>query len=111
MVENWGHSCTSPPQMEHALKEPPEEFSHYLLKCRKFKAGTWLIDEKNKIRAKERGRAMTPEGESYTILFVVTSSHVFCGIYVNPSELYGKVSFRLVSYGVDCTKTRAEGKI
>ena len=54
---------------------------------------------------------MTPEGESYTILFAVTSSHVFCGTYVNPSELHGKVSFRLVYYGVDCRKIRAEWKI
>ena len=54
---------------------------------------------------------MTPEGESYTILFAVTSSYVFCGTYVNPSELYGKSSFRLVYYEVDCRKIRAEGKI
>ena len=31
---------------------------------------------------------MTPEGESYTILFAVTSSHIFCGTYVDPSELH-----------------------
>ena len=33
MVENWGHSCASTPQMEHDLKEPPDDFVHYLLKC------------------------------------------------------------------------------
>lgn len=53
---------------------------------------------------------MTPEGENYTILFVVTSSHDFCGTFVNPSELYRKVSFRVVYYRVDCRKIKAEGK-
>lgn len=44
--------------------------------------------EKNKINAIGRGREMTPEEESPTTLFVVTSSHVFCGTCINPSELH-----------------------
>lgn len=64
--------------MEHACKRTTLKILAIIFWNVKKSAGTWLIDEKKKIRL-EKEEEMTPEGENYTILFVVTSSHVFVG--------------------------------